>query len=943
MARVAVVAVHGVGKHEPGSSAQAMAELLLGLNTYTNPAKGSPYTGFDATKIEVPLPGPEVFSAPQEKPDSWFEERRGFFADKFRLRSWNKGPVPVDLNDEFALTQIGDYEGDRLCSKYESVRLQGSRSKADGQKVNVDIYEMYWADLAKRNNSFIRFFMSFYQLLIHLCSLGRTAIDHVALEHAGSFPWLLLQRSYSYATRVLTLGMFNFLILLPVAAFAPIILALYPKTPDQGAQTAARVAAVVLAVAAAGVAGAILWNARPRRGSSALFFLLFAGISLAVGGGVLALYQKLLSESQITSLTVLALAWWVVALAIVYFFIFANYDEVRAGAKEFGLICIAAVVLGFVGCLWFAAGKYPGHIMEIYSAAGFLMLQYIFLVLRGLWAALLLLAIFSWIMEFVCIRITSRPEERARARAAFRTGRFALAVPTVLLLLLTMFFWSGAFYYTRNEVALYQNKPEELPQAPLPGFLKAAVIPHEEIPVLLMLGREERDNAWNDCYKSDKKDCQELDHLKSILAKDVNAKAWDDCYKERNCQELNRRQVARDLDKDAGDRAWNDCYKGDPKNCQELNRRQVSALLVQSAPVGLPLVLASLGIGFLLLLLLAAPSAIQEGTHPLSATNAASRRLGSWLSGAFSAFPAVIYFFWLAALGVPAIYIVAATISYWLNPPPDSRMLHLYVWQFQNLLVNLTLKSGPVIAAVVVFMATAGKAIFKSASTILDTILDVDNYLRTSPANKTPRARIVERYASLLHYLHKQGYDRIVIVAHSLGSLISADLLRFLKHNRIPSLTSYAFAGAGPGSTPIRLFTMGNPLRQLLNRFFPDLYQYIRLVPDDSGESPQPLVPPGRIPQNARPEPADLGIEVWLNHYRSGDYVGRSLWLDQWMDRTGSGDQKGEFPAEPTADQFADQANHPKRVEACIGLGAHTHYWDRSAPDIGMVVDELIE
>jgi hypothetical protein len=105
MARVAVIAVHGVGKHEPGSSAQAMAELLLGLNAYTAPANGSPYTGFDATKIEVPLPGPKVFSAPQAKPDSWFEERRGFFAEKFRLRSWKKGPVPADLNDEFTLSQ----------------------------------------------------------------------------------------------------------------------------------------------------------------------------------------------------------------------------------------------------------------------------------------------------------------------------------------------------------------------------------------------------------------------------------------------------------------------------------------------------------------------------------------------------------------------------------------------------------------------------------------------------------------------------------------------------------------------------------------------------------------------------------------------------------------------------------------------------------------------
>jgi hypothetical protein len=807
----------------------------------------------------------------------------------------------------------------------------------------VDIYEMYWADLAKRNNSFIRFFMSFYQLLIHLSSLGRTAIDHVTLEHAGSLPWLLLQRSYSYATRVLTLGLFNFLVLLPVVAFAPIILALYPADLPQKASS---VAAIIFAVAAAGIVAAILWKVRPRKGHSAIFFLLFAAISLAAGGGAFLLYQCLLADSDLASLTVLALTWWVLALAIVYFFIFKNYDEVRAGAKEFGLVCIAAVVLGFVGCLWFAAVKYPGKIMEIYSAAGFLLLQYMFLVLRGLWIALLVLAIFSWIMEFICIRNTSHPEQKARARAAFRTGRFALAVPTVLLLLLTMFIWSGAFYYTRNEVALYQNKPEELPQAPLPAFLKGAVIRVEEIPALLMLGKEKRDKAWNDCYKSDKKDCQELNHLKSILAKDVSEKAWEDCYKsdKKDCKELNGWKVERDLDKDAGIKAWCACYKSNPKNCQELNRRQVSALLVQSAPMGLPLVLGSLGIGFLLLLILAAPSAIQEATHPLSATNAASRRLGSWLSGAFSAFPATIYFFWLAAFGVPAIYLAAATISYWLHPPGCSYMLHLYIWLFQKSIVNLTLKSGPVIAAAVVFVATAGKAIFKSASTILDTVLDVDNYLRTSPADNTPRARVVERYTSLLHYVHKQGYDRIVIVAHSLGSLISADLLRFLNHNRIPSLTSYAFAGAGPGRIPIRLFTMGNPLRQLLNRFFPDLYQYIRPVPDDSGEAPQPPVPPvppGKIPQHAPPNPEDLGIEVWLNYYRSGDYVGRSLWLDQWMDRTGSGDQGGKFPAEPRPEQFTDHTQ--QRVEACIGLGAHTHYWNRSAPDIGMIVDGLLE
>ena len=28
--------------------------------------------------------------------------------------------------------------------------------------------------------------------------------------------------------------------------------------------------------------------------------------------------------------------------------------------------------------------------------------------------------------------------------------------------------------------------------------------------------------------------------------------------------------------------------------------------------------------------------------------------------------------------------------------------------------------------------------------------------------------------------------------------------------------------------------------------------------------------------------------------------------------------------------------------EMCIGLGAHTHYWDRSAPDVAARLDALI-
>jgi hypothetical protein len=219
----------------------------------------------------------------------------------------------------------------------------------------------------------------------------------------------------------------------------------------------------------------------------------------------------------------------------------------------------------------------------------------------------------------------------------------------------------------------------------------------------------------------------------------------------------------------------------------------------------------------------------------------------------------------------------------------------------------------------------------KSGSSALGIILDVDNYLRTSPKDETPRARIMERYVSLLHYLSEYkdpggtGYDRIVIVAHSLGALISADLLRFLK-----------VQGDSP-KIPLTLFTIGNPLRQLLNRFFPYLYEWVHPVPDNSLSplkqlihAAAPEIGPGELP-----DPDRLGAKHWVNAYRSGDYVGRSLWLNEWYDR--------DVSAKP-GDVYVATENPPgPREEMCIGAGAHQHYWDQSAPDIADKLDDLIK
>ena len=83
-----------------------------------------------------------------------------------------------------------------------------------------------------------------------------------------------------------------------------------------------------------------------------------------------------------------------------------------------------------------------------------------------------------------------------------------------------------------------------------------------------------------------------------------------------------------------------------------------------------------------------------------------------------------------------------------------------------------------------------------------------------------------------------------------------------------------------------------------------------------------------------------------MNAYRSADYVGRHLWRPDACDflhasapaRSFHPWVTGRFPA------IASETAPPlrNRREFCIGAGAHTHYWDATAPHIALELDALI-
>jgi hypothetical protein len=310
-----------------------------------------------------------------------------------------------------------------------------------------------------------------------------------------------------------------------------------------------------------------------------------------------------------------------------------------------------------------------------------------------------------------------------------------------------------------------------------------------------------------------------------------------------------------------------------------LSDRLKTLIDLSASPAAVPF-LVCMVVAFACAIVAFLPSVIAELLPPPAPTQG-TRALGlwRWLNQGFRLLRAAK---WIAVAAFFLLLPAGALLRYRPIFPWTSQDLGLVVGGSALAYLSLTRLMGGV------SLGKLSRA-FASLRVVIDTAIDVDNWLRERPVGETPRLRIMARYVSLLRHLKSEGYERIVVVSHSQGTVITLDLLRYLKARNAGFLAQLA---------PIDLLTFGSPLRQLYAARFPGIYGWAR---------------------NANL--SDAGVASWGNGYGSGDYVGRNLW-------------KGNL-------QTLLQSTPPHKkgcYEFCTGALGHIHYFDKHSPGVATAI-----
>lgn len=816
---VAVIAVHGVGSPPRDSTAQAVGELLVRFQP--NEAN---YTGFRKESLTLPVAPPRIdeYAVPEHEP-SRMKRFGNLFAQavddrtEFKPSTTAPGIAHAGVDIAFMHEQLRGYESEG--TPYDTLRLEGERVAADGSRLGVDVYEMYWADLSRVGSGVWRVFGAAYQLVLHFSHLGRKTLD-VADEGAMGSPalkraWGLFASAHAWAVRVFTL----FIPLATVLMLACLLM-FVPAGIDPASRLSLGVGIVAL-IAFGGVGRWLFLHSASSRAASWFVadLVLIAAVSWFV--------HRNPPFGAVTFGTILLVVTFGAVGIGVYERILRSYDRGRPGAVVWGRSALVAVVV-LTAMSAPLAGQ--GDLAERVRQLAMLAVQWSYLLVIICWMLLFLFVMASWLLRIQVSALTTDAAERRRLARATWTARISLAASIGFFIIAVLIGYQSLLLLA----AKYKDRLDLFPRGPI-------------YPIV----------SW-------------LIDEPSLPANEF-----------------------------------------------------LAHMIADSGTSALALVFAGLTVSMLLISWLVVLIAVTSMRTPKPEWKHGVQ-LGFWMTDGFRWIRIAGNVFALSVLG---FIIIGALVDAGRQccdahaPEWIDRWFQLGTTKaIIEKLTVLLLASAVTLAALRLRLTI----IAARARPALGIMHDVDNYLRESPDERTPRAQIAERFVSLLRYVNgmtrsdgTQLYDRVIIVSHSQGTVISADLLRFLKAE-----------GDDVQMTPQRhrLVTMGSPLRQLYASNFPHLYRWVDST-DDTSSSP----PDRATLRGLSPFPDELDIGKWVNLYTTGDYVGRALW--RW-DVT---------PGVWRLESAAEAPDQDKRRERCLGAGTHTKYWESAsvAEELDFLIADL--
>jgi hypothetical protein len=843
--RIAVIAIHGVGDHQPEEMAKAVGAML---QTRQEPGGADRYSALKQKVIGVRIEPVEVSD---DCPITTGKKVWGPL-DALRLAGHKVAPATATLRNSidhvFMEGQLSGYVSLGPEDSCEFLRIEGTR-KADTEvpEKEVHIYDMFWSDLSGVGKSGLRIFGELYQILFHLGSIGINNVAAAAAffrhESRVARQWDNFSRAQKFAAGMIAfpIPLLNLiLVAIAVALFAGG--ALSGLTPAEQGMTGG-IAAVAV------IAGAWMYLLRQRESVSGVRFrapliFLFLGAGTVIGGVAVSehLPGGLPPQTPEVAQSVVAAVLLGVALFVVSVVVSA-YEKRRPGAREAYNGILAVTFVSAVVSIVFVA-PWNSHYVALACLMRAAEVSFWWLVIS--WGVFWLGMIWSLVSGKLAVRAVElcpgTSTEGDRARRTNWTARLTIGLSAAVFLLVTFAAWAG--------------------------LLNVG---------LRLLPRDSAFNSGNTGW------C----HAIPV-----------DCTKPIETFFYSPLIVRRDRIEPA--RNWADESFYD-------------------AGIGfIPVMLVLTVIAAAITLYAVGPSVLDELSPPTEAEAVEAEGLGNWLTAGFRFMRVAGQCLYVGVFLFPVAVAVILNLT-------RLQLVH-YAAAANPFAETLGALVGGTAVGILAFAGRLSKLAL-GFRTAVRVGLDVDNWLREHPRGTNPTARICARYVSLLRHIAsarnangESSYDALVIFAHSQGTVITADLLRFL-HVESEASPTYDPALVRLKSMNVYLFTVGCPLRQLYGLRFPYLYGYA----EDTGSGPAP---------------EDLGVTCWTNAYRTGDYVGRFLWRpnNPWVPASPISEGSWNPPVSVPANVFISG----NRIDFAIGSGAHTHYWDKTGDQIANTLDAII-